>query len=348
MIRSLWLWPTIIFFSAVAVAAATFGNVSSPLRPLVTFWFLLVCPGMAFVRLLKLREGFAEWTLAVALSLALDALVAITLLYAGMWSPYWGLVLLIGITLVGVVIQVIVADRRAAADTKTATEDSGASGKAAAPIKSRHFGGAAAVGLVFLAILLWARSSLSQGQVNAGRPQAIVPGQSTTVPAEPTTTSTPTSSPSPVPTATLTPVLETPTALQVSTSTLSPTASRTPPATPTIPPLPTPCIVSPPSTWVQYTVKSSDTLSELAIAKGTTAVEAGRVNCLENIRLIRVGQVLWLPPLAATETPVPTNTPLPSPAATEEAPPPRSTEPLPTATQVSPTEEPPTPTPPPP
>lgn len=104
-----WLWPAIIFFSAVAVAVVTFGNVAPPLRPFIAFWFLLVCPGMTFIRLLELKEGFAEWTLAIALSLALDAIVAGSMLYAGMWSPNRGLIILIGISLVGVVLQIVSA-----------------------------------------------------------------------------------------------------------------------------------------------------------------------------------------------------------------------------------------------
>jgi hypothetical protein len=41
----------------------------------------------------------AEWTLAVTLSLALDAIVATALLYAGMWSPITTLVILMSFTL---------------------------------------------------------------------------------------------------------------------------------------------------------------------------------------------------------------------------------------------------------
>jgi hypothetical protein len=42
---------------------------------------------MAFVRLLRLKEGFATWTLQQLLvNLALDALVAGIMLYSGRWS----------------------------------------------------------------------------------------------------------------------------------------------------------------------------------------------------------------------------------------------------------------------
>lgn len=98
-------WPAIVLFSTLAVALAVFGGVGSPWRPLVVFWFLLVCPGMALVGLFLPRDGVATVTLALALSIALDTLIAMALLYAGYWSPRAGLVVLIAITLVGVVLQ---------------------------------------------------------------------------------------------------------------------------------------------------------------------------------------------------------------------------------------------------
>jgi hypothetical protein len=107
--RSAWLWPTIIVVSAAAAALVTFGDVPSPTRPVVALWFLFVCPGMAFVRLVRIGWGLGEWMLAVALSLAVDALVAGTMLYTGLWSPRWGLVVVIGICVVGAALQVALA-----------------------------------------------------------------------------------------------------------------------------------------------------------------------------------------------------------------------------------------------
>jgi hypothetical protein len=105
-IRREWLWPTAIIIWAAGASFFVFGGIESPLRSLVVPSFLFVCPGMAFVRLLKIEEPVAELTLAVALSLALDALVAGTMLYAGMWSPRWGFVLLICASAAGAVLQI--------------------------------------------------------------------------------------------------------------------------------------------------------------------------------------------------------------------------------------------------
>jgi hypothetical protein len=81
------LWSVAILGSAVAAAVGSLAPPGEPLRMLVESWFLLVCPGMAIVRLLRLQDGLAEWCLAVALSLTLDALVPDVMVYAGVWSP---------------------------------------------------------------------------------------------------------------------------------------------------------------------------------------------------------------------------------------------------------------------
>jgi len=102
-----WLWPVILIISATIIGVLTLGDISTPLRAPAAFWFLLVGPGMAFVPFLRLKEWLAEALLAIALSIALDALVAGTMLYAGVWSPRLGLVVLVEITFAGVVLQLL-------------------------------------------------------------------------------------------------------------------------------------------------------------------------------------------------------------------------------------------------
>ena len=77
-----WLWPPVIVLSALGASVADYADVHSPIRPLVALWFLSLCPGMAFVRLLDIEEGYVELTLAIALSLALNTAVATAMLYA--------------------------------------------------------------------------------------------------------------------------------------------------------------------------------------------------------------------------------------------------------------------------
>ncbi len=107
-----WAWPLTILASAAAVASAmAFLAPGNPVRLIVGFWFLLVCPGMAVIRLFGIEDRVTEWTLAAALSLALDTIVAGAMLYAGMWSPQATLLTLIGVCVVGAFLQIAGAFR---------------------------------------------------------------------------------------------------------------------------------------------------------------------------------------------------------------------------------------------
>ncbi len=106
-IAQAWLWPVIIVASALAAGGLVYAGIAGPLRVGIVLWFLLICPGMAFVRLLRVADLATELMLAIGLSLALDALVAIGMLYGQLWSPSWGLAGLIGASLVGVAAQLV-------------------------------------------------------------------------------------------------------------------------------------------------------------------------------------------------------------------------------------------------
>lgn len=116
-------WPAIVVASAVAVAAASILQVGLQLRPVAAFWFLLVCPGMAFVPLLSIRDRLIQCGVAVALSIGLDGVVSEAMLYTGAWSYQRGLAVLIGICLIGTTLQVRRALRR------TATASAGEPGR---------------------------------------------------------------------------------------------------------------------------------------------------------------------------------------------------------------------------
>jgi uncharacterized membrane protein len=104
--RSTW-WISLITVSCLGVALAMVGHIDGAIRPVLAFWFLLICPGMAFVPLLHFKERLTELTLAIALSLALDTLVAEVMALNGIWSPKWGLFALICLTLSGLGLQVL-------------------------------------------------------------------------------------------------------------------------------------------------------------------------------------------------------------------------------------------------
>lgn len=105
MIRSVSPWPAIIVLSAAAAGFVTFVPTGAYARPIIVLWFLLVCPGMMLVRFFHLREPIVEWVLAIALSLAADAIVAGILLYAERWSPRGAFAILLGLTVAGALVQ---------------------------------------------------------------------------------------------------------------------------------------------------------------------------------------------------------------------------------------------------
>ncbi len=106
MMRFSWLWPAILILSTIAVGLVTFVFPDLFVRPIVVLWFLFVCPGMVVIRFLRLKEPVVEWTLALALSFSIDAIVAGIQLYAGGWSPTGTLVILMSLCLAGALMQI--------------------------------------------------------------------------------------------------------------------------------------------------------------------------------------------------------------------------------------------------
>ena len=107
-----WAWPALIVAASLAVGGLTLAGVHSPLRAAVALPFLLLCPGMALVRLLDVQGWLMEWTLAVAVSIALETIVATIMIYKGVWSPDLGLVVLIAICLAASALQLRPRSRR--------------------------------------------------------------------------------------------------------------------------------------------------------------------------------------------------------------------------------------------
>ncbi len=90
-------WPAALIATAgVASSVVAAGGESLP-RTLIVLGFLLVCPGLALLRLAGPFDALATATLAVALSIALDMLLALGLAYSGLWSPAAALVILVGL-----------------------------------------------------------------------------------------------------------------------------------------------------------------------------------------------------------------------------------------------------------
>jgi LysM repeat protein len=110
------------------------------------------------------------------------------------------------------------------------------------------------------------------------------------------------------------------------------------PALPT--PTPTPTLMKTsiacgrPRYWVAYTVMPGDTLYRLSRSYGITVQQLQQANCMGSKTLIRVGQILYVPPWAAF-TPTPTIFVWPTDTWTEPSPTPEDTPTLtPTDTEI--------------
>ncbi len=117
MTRSNW-WSLIIILSAIALTLVIVANAGAPVRPLLAFWFLLVCPGMAFIQLMHIEERLIELVLAIALSIALDTVVAEIMALNKIWSFKGGLFVLICLSLLGAAIQIMQALSRLPSPTR--------------------------------------------------------------------------------------------------------------------------------------------------------------------------------------------------------------------------------------
>jgi hypothetical protein len=107
--KNVILWPAIILLSAVAVILTS--RLTEPIRLWIVFWFMMVCPGMAFIRLMGIQDRTTEFIIAIALSLAIDTAVAEVLVLTEKWSIQGGILLLICLSLFGALLQIIHAIR---------------------------------------------------------------------------------------------------------------------------------------------------------------------------------------------------------------------------------------------
>jgi hypothetical protein len=95
----------------IAAAALSTGllfvvDADARVRAIVAIAFLIIGPGLALVRLLRFGDPLIEMTLAVAVSLALETVIATALLTNGRWSPGAALTIVILVTMAGIILQI--------------------------------------------------------------------------------------------------------------------------------------------------------------------------------------------------------------------------------------------------
>lgn len=100
-----WVYPLVILGSALVAMIAAAGLLPEPAQSLSIFWFLLMCPGLAYVPLFGFGPMILEFVIALGASFGLNTLVTLALVMAGAWSMQTALLIMLGITILGVCLQ---------------------------------------------------------------------------------------------------------------------------------------------------------------------------------------------------------------------------------------------------
>jgi len=80
-------WPLVLVAATVLMGVLMKIEPGNSLRVAAAFLYLLICPGMAFVRFLNLSSRLMEWVLAIATSITLDLIISEILVLIHQWSP---------------------------------------------------------------------------------------------------------------------------------------------------------------------------------------------------------------------------------------------------------------------
>jgi Peptidase family M23 len=101
-------WLALLLAASATVAVLAYVGVHSPARAGVVVPFLLVFPGLAWARLLRISDRAMTLVLAVALSIVVDTVVPGTLVYAGAWSASTALAVVLAVTVAGGIVEALV------------------------------------------------------------------------------------------------------------------------------------------------------------------------------------------------------------------------------------------------
>lgn len=93
--------PLVIAAGALVTTGLFVTEAGPPLQSAAAITFLLVGPGLAWVRLARLGDRMTEWTVAVVASLGIAVAVATALLTTGLWTPGRALGVIVGVTIIG-------------------------------------------------------------------------------------------------------------------------------------------------------------------------------------------------------------------------------------------------------
>lgn len=93
--------PILLITLALAAEVVVFMSVTGPVRTVLGLWFVLVAPGWAALRLLRLPMGsLASAATAVGISVSIGILLSLALFYARWWSIHLAMTILLAIVVV--------------------------------------------------------------------------------------------------------------------------------------------------------------------------------------------------------------------------------------------------------
>lgn len=107
-----YLWRIIIPIWGVLAWFAFISDIPITWRFTVIFGFLLICPGSAYIRFLPVSDQFSQISVTIALSFLFSSIVALGMIYLKIWDPQYGLMFLIGLAIVGVILQIASETRK--------------------------------------------------------------------------------------------------------------------------------------------------------------------------------------------------------------------------------------------
>jgi hypothetical protein len=108
-------WLVVIVLSAMAAIGAADVASGTPVTTVPLLWFLAVCPGMPYARLVTPpgdSELLRRWVTAVGLSVAFAAVVAEVLIYRDAYSGFATVSVLAGIAVLGALLELLVVRAR--------------------------------------------------------------------------------------------------------------------------------------------------------------------------------------------------------------------------------------------
>lgn len=103
--RQSYRWPFVLLLSTLLVGITQIFYIPV-ITPLVMSWFFLVCPGIAIVGLLPVKQISIQVSLIFALSIAVNTMLAEIMAFTHLWSPVSTLLLIAGLSIGGAILQV--------------------------------------------------------------------------------------------------------------------------------------------------------------------------------------------------------------------------------------------------